>query len=471
MYKNRIFKEFFSVICLITFFQTPQFTAFCKNENASGKLGIKEELQKQNEDLKAILFDNERKIKSERENFLQLNSDAESTSKKILEIEQEILKLEEQKVFSEAKIKELESEKNNVLKEVKGSLISINNGEEDCYILRFLFASKDIDDFFNRFNVVRFLSNRNSECIHRAQEVVSQLESKKISLKQEEEFMEKTKEQAISQKKHLDLLKCKSEDSMQAFSKESQCSKDNIIKNEEELKKIDNEIQECLKKLQEEEILLQKKEEAQSRSIDDEVHKSQNVSSNESTTQNLPKKEEKPAPTSEAPKTIVQNPPANKPPVHTQANHQDDGHYCWPVAGKHWDISCGYGNDVLNGVPRFHRGLDIINSASITPIISAGDGVVAKVFNGCGHDFAKNGSCGCGGGYGNFVVIRLKNGNSVIYAHLSKVFVKEGDHVKFKQAVGEMGSTGWSTGKHVHFEVRNRDGVSFDPTSISYVYM
>lgn len=64
--------------------------------------------------------------------------------------------------------------------------------------------------------------------------------------------------------------------------------------------------------------------------------------------------------------------------------------------------------------------------------------------------------CGryCGGGYGNYIVIEHPNGTQTLYGHLSAVFTPVGAHVDQRQLIGEVGSTGKSTGPHLHFEVR-----------------
>lgn len=89
-----------------------------------------------------------------------------------------------------------------------------------------------------------------------------------------------------------------------------------------------------------------------------------------------------------------------------------------------------------------HNGIDFAASFG-TPIIAAASGqvVVSKVG-------------GWGGGYGNYVVIQHQNGTQTLYAHMSEVSVKVGQQVQQSQEVGKMGSTGDSTGVHLHFEVR-----------------
>ncbi len=58
------------------------------------------------------------------------------------------------------------------------------------------------------------------------------------------------------------------------------------------------------------------------------------------------------------------------------------------------------------------------------------------------------------GGYGNYIVIQHPNGTQTLYAHLAKNLVRKGDYVQRGQIIGTMGSTGRSTGVHVHFEIR-----------------
>ena len=100
---------------------------------------------------------------------------------------------------------------------------------------------------------------------------------------------------------------------------------------------------------------------------------------------------------------------------------------------------------------RRHLGTDFAAPTG-TPARTVGDGVVA---------FA-----GVQNGYGNVVFVQHRDNTETVYAHLSQLMVKRGDNVSQGQTIGLVGSTGWATGPHLHFEVRV-NGVQYDPMAIA----
>ncbi|HET9977923.1 MAG TPA: peptidoglycan DD-metalloendopeptidase family protein [Burkholderiaceae bacterium] len=100
---------------------------------------------------------------------------------------------------------------------------------------------------------------------------------------------------------------------------------------------------------------------------------------------------------------------------------------------------------------RKHNGVDYAAPTG-TPVRAVGAGVV---------DFA-----GWQNGYGNVVQIKHSNDRSTVYAHLSRIDVKKGGRVEQGQRIGAVGSTGWSTGPHLHFEFRV-NGAHQDPLKIA----
>jgi murein DD-endopeptidase MepM/ murein hydrolase activator NlpD len=100
---------------------------------------------------------------------------------------------------------------------------------------------------------------------------------------------------------------------------------------------------------------------------------------------------------------------------------------------------------------RRHLGVDYASPTG-TPVRTVGDGTV---------DFA-----GWQNGYGNVVQIRHSNDRTTLYAHLSRIDVRKGQRVEQAQRIGAVGSTGWSTGPHLHFEFRV-NGDHQDPLRIA----
>ena len=117
-----------------------------------------------------------------------------------------------------------------------------------------------------------------------------------------------------------------------------------------------------------------------------------------------------------------------------------------------------------------HGGIDIAGAGIMgTPVVAAADGTVIATNSSCTHNWGKSYSCGCGGGYGNYVMISHAGGKMTVYGHLTSLTVSTGQSVSRGQVIGYVGSTGNSTGPHLHYECR-LNGVRYNPMS-EYPYM
>jgi murein DD-endopeptidase MepM/ murein hydrolase activator NlpD len=122
-----------------------------------------------------------------------------------------------------------------------------------------------------------------------------------------------------------------------------------------------------------------------------------------------------------------------------QAGVKGSSQFIWPTTG------------VITQYPIwYHMALDIANP-SLPGVVAAGDGVISLV------QYLKY-------GYGQHIMIAHDDGLSTLYGHLSEIYVKPGDRVSRGQVIGKMGSTGRSTGPHLHFEVR-KNGVTQNPVT------
>ncbi len=122
------------------------------------------------------------------------------------------------------------------------------------------------------------------------------------------------------------------------------------------------------------------------------------------------------------------------------------GALAWPVDG-YVSSAFGYRTHPISGRKRLHTGIDI-GALGGTPIHAANRGTV--IFS------------GWYGGYGNAIVIDHGGGLTTLYAHQSRLRVGVGDKVALGDRIGDVGSTGYSTGAHLHFETRE-NGVPVDP--------
>ena len=117
------------------------------------------------------------------------------------------------------------------------------------------------------------------------------------------------------------------------------------------------------------------------------------------------------------------------------------GDYFWPVDGGYISAHQGDG--------RGHKGIDIAAPYG-TPIYAAASGTVIDA------------GTGWNGGYGNCIIIQNDDGNVTVYAHQAELVAEYGDVIEKGQLIGYVGSTGDSSGNHLHFEVR-KDGKYYDP--------
>lgn len=124
-----------------------------------------------------------------------------------------------------------------------------------------------------------------------------------------------------------------------------------------------------------------------------------------------------------------------------------DGGLIWPITGGGVNEVPGPRIHPVYGYRSCHTGIDISGGTG-TPIKAARDGTVVQITR--------------GGPYGLATLIAHGGGMTTFYAHQSSVRVSEGDQVQAGEVIGEVGSSGWVTGPHLHFEIR-LDGDAYDP--------
>ncbi|EOB3461094.1 phage tail spike protein [Enterococcus hirae] len=128
--------------------------------------------------------------------------------------------------------------------------------------------------------------------------------------------------------------------------------------------------------------------------------------------------------------------------LHGLTSPEPGGNFICPIQKPVTVTSeCGWRTSPINGGQEFHNGIDLVNGNPNTPVFAALDGEVVQA-DANYYDW-----------YGNYVVIKHNNGKWTGYAHLSRIDVSVGQKVQKGAQIGLMGTTGPSTGEHLHFQI------------------
>lgn len=141
-----------------------------------------------------------------------------------------------------------------------------------------------------------------------------------------------------------------------------------------------------------------------------------------------------------------------------QQNGNTGGNYSggklqWPCP-NYTRISSYFGGrgSPLVGGSSYHKGIDMAAPKG-SSIVAAESGTVIAVYTGCTHNYGKERSCGCGGGFGNYLMVSHGGGLVTVYGHCTSINVSNGSKVTRGSTIATVGSTGASTGYHLHFGV------------------
>ena len=319
--------------------------------------------------------------------------------KDLTDLEDLITKLSEEIQASKEKITILE-ERIYEKQELFKKRVRVMYGNKDLNSIEVLFSASDIRDFISRYFMMQSIADYDKK-------LITSLKNDKLALVKEKEQLEARKEEKVVKKKEMEIK-------YQAYTEEVEKNKQRIAKLEESIEFTKSEVDKLQSKVKNLDANI---------SFEEKVKADILRGMNERRIQR------------DLEDGKIDARPSN-------------GEMMWPLK-DHYDISSPFGwrNAPIGSGGERHRGIDI-PAPTGTPVYSATDGVVI--------------SSGWNGSYGNAVMIKYTNNIVIVYGHNSSLIVRAGQRVSKGQVISLVGSTGNSTGPHLHFEVRY-NGYPVDP--------
>ena len=314
--------------------------------------------------------------------------------------------------------------------------------------LEIILGAKDFSDLIDKMNLVKSLSKYDQELIDQVNVKLADIQVNKDALMKDKEALTENEEALNADLEDLNKTLEENKDRLMNL-KITQDDTKNMLSNLSDSK---SELEDNIKKILEEQqreaqaAIKRQQEEAQKKQQQQQEKQDSSETKQDEPQQTEPVYEPDPEPVYEPD------------PIYDPDPVPSGGNYVWPAPGVYY-ISSPYHDTADRGY--YHSGVDIAGPMGST-IVAADSGTVVATYSGCVHNWGKSGDCGCGGSYGNYVMIDHGNGKMTIYGHLSSVAVGAGSVVSKGTTIGYMGSTGHSTGPHLHFECR-LNGDTYDP--------
>ena len=325
--------------------------------------------------------------------------------------------------------------------------------------LEILLGAKDFGDFIDKLSLVKTLSNYDKELIGEINSQLEVIEAEKTAMEADKADLEAQEASLNADLEELNGLVAQNEAVLTELATKSAEARAAISSGQGEAKELEAQIAEYwaeqaaaaarVSQAQAEEAKRRAAQEQQKAAQEQQQQQQQQSSQNEDTDDDYDDSGSSSGGSSGG---------------ETSQPDYDDvtpagGGYTWPCPGYYY-LSSLWNEDryTYNHGAIDIAGGDILGAA----VVAADSGVVSDTVSYCTHNWGKSGSCGCGGGYGNYVWIDHGNGKETIYAHLTSLIVSPGQTVSKGQVIGYVGSTGHSTGPHLHFECRY-GGVKYNP--------
>lgn len=434
-------------LLLSTVFANPEVSANSLDDMKQEKKVYDErkiKLQSGINEKKTEITTNQSKVEKISGQIEALDTKVKETNSKIEQVEAEIAETKNEVEELHSSIKELEKriEERDVVLRERARALQVTGGTVNY--LDVLLGANSFSDFIDRYSAVTTLVEADKKIMQEQADDKAQLEVEKKLVEQKLQEQEEQKQELSNLKASLDQQKeeknqlvKKLKVEQKKLGKEQANLETSYEENHELSKEVEQEIateqkrqMEVARKAAEE----KQRVEAEARAAADRAA-AKAASERAAAAKSSNSSNSNKSSVGSSSSSSVQTPPAPAPSV-------SSGSWTKPASGR-FTSSFGYRTHPIRGGQRLHAGVDIANSVG-TGISAAGDGVVFRA--------------GWHSSYGNHVMItHSMNGRTytTVYAHMSSLNASVGQVVNKGQSIGRMGSTGASTGSHLHFELHN----------------
>lgn len=399
-----------------------------------------QELEQENEKYQKILDDTKSDIAEKEEYKNALVSKVQVLDEKIAVTREKISSLN-------SDIKEKQDAYDKGLSEVEDQFDALANRLRILYMsgnatdLEIIFGAKDFSDLVDKVELVKSLANGDKELINEIKTKLDELSTQKESLESDKKDLEDQQASLKSDQDEFNKLISENDDilkNLYASNSNAQSALDNAALQSDE---IEAKISEY--------YAAQKKAAEQAAQVAQTTSSSSSSSSGSSSNSGSSSSDNSGSGSSDSGSGS------------SDVVVPSGSGFAWPTPGFTYLSSEWYEDrQVYN-----HGGIDIAGAGIMgSPVVAAADGTVIASNSSCTHNWGKSYSCGCGGGYGNYVMISHAGGKMTVYGHLTSLTVSTGQTVSRGQVIGYVGSTGNSTGPHLHYECR-LNGVRYNPMS------
>ncbi|MCR5004807.1 MAG: peptidoglycan DD-metalloendopeptidase family protein [Clostridiales bacterium] len=314
--------------------------------------------------------------------------------------------------------------------------------------LEILLQAGSMSDLFSKAEYTRDLAQYDQEILVNLGEAKEQVTAKEMEVTQQEAILEADRAKEEEQRQELQEVKDKKEKELKKLEEDKEALELYIQELEEQREELAGEIAETAARIEE---ARRKAEEEARRAAEEEARKQREAEEAERKRQEEERQQQQEEESEEEYQPEEEDSQYEEEDTGGDDDYEEEPYYeepsgsvslSWPLPG-YYSLSCYYGNG--------HRGIDIPAPSGTAICASAGGTVITASYN---------------GSYGNYVAIAHGNGYVTLYAHASALNCSAGDYVGAGQVIAYVGTTGYSTGNHLHFEVQIDGGLA---NPLSYV--